>query len=146
MQERTLILSTPMFVLEFSREETTLVGLDDMVARLRAKIEAHPCARFLGVFDHFAHTRSLPDGEIAAGIEDARNVVFCFGLSIPEPSALATRPRSIGLCQLADRYVISFVEHPMPLVNSAMEGWVRGFVRSDPAPNPQQLCASAECL
>lgn len=143
MQEKTLVLSTPMFVLEFSRDESTMVGLDDMVGRLRADIELHPCARFLGVFDHFAHTRSLPDGEIAPGIEDARNIVFCFGLSIPDPCALATRPRSIGLCQLADRFVVSFIEHPMPLVNTAMEGWARNLVRKGAAPGLHQPDAAA---
>ncbi len=125
MLESTVALTIPMFVLEFSAGETSATGLDDMVALLRAEIDRHACARFIGVFDHFAHTRALPDGEIAPGIVDARNVVFCFGMSIPEPCALATRPRSIGLCQLSGRFVVSFLEHPMPLANTAVEGWVR---------------------
>jgi hypothetical protein len=123
----TTTLTIPMFVLEIEAEETSARNLDEMVAHLRGEIERHACARFIGLFDHYAHTRALPDGEIAPEIEDARNVVFCFGMAIPEPCALATRPRSIGLCKLADRYVISFLEHPMPLVNSAMESWVRGL-------------------
>lgn len=127
MRESTVDLNIPMFVFEFASSETSAEGLDDMVVRLRADIAGHPCARFIGVFDHFAHTRALPDGEIAPGIVDARNVVFCFGMSIPEPCALATRPRSIGLCQLSDRFVVSFLEHPMPLANTAIEGWVRGL-------------------
>ncbi|MEZ5851537.1 MAG: hypothetical protein R3D68_12910 [Hyphomicrobiaceae bacterium] len=131
MKESTSVVTIPMFVLEFGQEETTARNLDDMVAHLRGEIERHSCARFIGIFDHYAHTRALPDGEIAPEIEDARNVVFCFGIAIPEPCALATRPRSIGLCKLADSFVISFLEHPMPLVNSAMEGWVRGLVNKN---------------
>ncbi len=143
MQETTVSLTTSMFVLEFSNDETTATGLDQLVERLRADIEKHPYARFLGVFDHFTHTRSLADGEISPGILDARNVVFCFGLSIPEPCSLATRPRSIGLCQLDVGYVVSFLEHPMPLVNSAMESWARNLVRTGAPGNPPQKDGAA---
>lgn len=129
MKESTAVLKIPMFVLEIAANETDATGLDDMVEALKVCIETHACARFIGVFDHYAHTRALPDGEIAAGIEDARNVVFCFGMAIPEPCALATRPRSIGLCKVAGGFVVSFLEHPMPLANTAMETWVRGLAR-----------------
>ena len=127
MIETTTDVTLPMFVLEIPLGEARSDDLDGLVMHLRDLIERHPCARFLGVFDHYAHTRMLADGEIAPDIEDAKNVVFGFGMSIPEPCALATRPRSIGLCKLPDRFVISFVEPPMPLANAAMETWVRSL-------------------
>jgi hypothetical protein len=37
---------------------------------------------------------------------------------------LAVRPRSIGLAELPDRFVISFLEAPMPEANRKMTEWV----------------------
>lgn len=129
MQQATEELKIPLFVLEIGKDETDAVCVDDIIAHLRNRIEAHSYARYIGLFDHFAHTEGLPDGEIAPGIRDARNVVFCFGMAIPEPVALATRPRSIGVCELDDRFVITFLEPPMPIANTAMEAWVRSLAR-----------------
>lgn len=36
-------------------------------------------------FDHYAHTRSLPEGEFAEGIHAAKHIIFCFGLKLPNP-------------------------------------------------------------
>jgi hypothetical protein len=123
----------PVFILDIARPQTACRDVADIVAHFRRLIERHPCARFLGVFDHMSHTRALPDGEIAEGILDAQNVVFCFGMSIPNPEILALRPRSIGIAELADRFVVSFLETPMPLANSAMETWAQSLL-ADPHP------------
>jgi hypothetical protein len=36
---------------------------------------------------------------------------------------LAVRPRSIGIADLGDRFVISFMEAPMAAANQSMEAW-----------------------
>lgn len=131
MEQRITYERLPIFVLDVPRAETAITSMDGLVEHFAGCIRAHRYARFISIFDHFAHTRSLADGEIAEGILDARNVVFCFGLSIPEPEILAMRPRSIGLAELADRFVISFLEAPMPVANSAMEQWARAVLRSE---------------
>ncbi len=46
---------------------------------------------------------------------------------LPDLPVLAVRPRSIGVADLGDRFVISFMEAPMKPVNDAMEAWVRGL-------------------
>jgi hypothetical protein len=43
---------------------------------------------------------------------------------------MAVRPRSIGVVEKADRFVVPFLEAPMPLANAAMEGWVKALARS----------------
>lgn len=129
MKQKILQEKYPIFVLELDKEETDLVSVDAIVGRLEKEIAAHPVARFIAVFDHYAHTRALPDGVIADGILDAKNVVFCFGIAIPNPEVLSVRPRSIGIAEMADRFVISFLEAPMPVANTAMEGWVRALRR-----------------
>jgi hypothetical protein len=129
VEQRIIQERYPVFILDIPKSETDFVSVDAMIAHFRVLIEAHRCARFIGIFDHFAHTKALADGEIAEGILDARNVVFCFGMAIPNPEILALRPRSIGIAELTDRFVVSFLEAPMPVANSAMEAWARALVR-----------------
>lgn len=132
MRQQTRILSLPHYQLEIARDEAAFASLDEIVAFLREQIEEHPCARFIGVFDHHAHTSALPEGEIDPGVLGAKCVVFCFGMSIPEPGALATRPRSIGVAECPDRFVISFLEAPMPVANEMLEGWAEALVTRPP--------------
>jgi hypothetical protein len=40
---------------------------------------------------------------------------------------LAVRPRSIGVADMGDKFVVSFMEAPMKPANDAMEMWVKGL-------------------
>jgi hypothetical protein len=117
----------PIYSLELDRGETSYATVDEIVDHFRQRIEAHRCACFIAVFDHFAHTLSLPEGRIGEGIRAAKNIVFCFGIALPDPHALAVRPRSIGVAETDDGFLITFMEAPMPLVNAAMEDWAKGL-------------------
>lgn len=114
----------PVFVLELTRNETDFDSLDAIIDYLTKQIEDAEMGRVIGVFDHYRHTRRLRLGQIDADILAAKNILFCFGLSLPEPSALALRPRSLGVAETSTGFVISFLEAPMPVVNQAMENWV----------------------
>ena len=98
--------------------------VDEVVEFFRARIEAHPVAVFIAVFDHYAHTSGLEGGEVAPEIKAARHVVFCFGKELESPLVMGVRPRSIGIAELADRFVVSFQEAPKPVAQEAMESWV----------------------
>ncbi|MDD3518641.1 MAG: hypothetical protein PHQ14_09845 [Chromatiales bacterium] len=115
----------PIYTLEVGKNETTCKSVDDVIAHFKQRIDAHEAAVFIAVFDHYAHTRSLPSGQIADDILDAKNIVFCFGIALPNPGVMAVRPRSIGVTELADRFVINFMEAPMPVANKAMEEWAK---------------------
>lgn len=117
----------PVFQLELGRDETTFESVDEIIGFLRARIEEHPAARFIAVFDHYAHTRALETGEIGEGIRDAKNIVFCFGIALPSPSVMAVRPRSIGVTETHDGFVVNFMEAPMPVANTAMEKWAKAL-------------------
>jgi len=130
MQQRLVTQGYPLFVLELSRAECRFEDLGAICAYLRACIEGHRCTRFIADFDHYAHTAGLPEGEIGPGIRAARNLIFCFGIALPEPAALGLRPRSIGVAETETGFVISFMETPMPLANAAMEDWVRELART----------------
>jgi hypothetical protein len=119
--------------IEVGKSEARFQKIDEIVDYLQACIEAEPLARFIAVFDHYAHTRSLPNGVIAEGIRAAKNLVFCFGITLPDPQALALRPRSMGVCELDDCFVIAFAEAPLPVATLAMERWALSVVATDPA-------------
>lgn len=40
---------------------------------------------------------------------------------------MAVRPRSIGVVDLGDRFVVTFMEAPMPPANEAMEAWAKSL-------------------
>ncbi|MFA5626925.1 MAG: DUF6858 family protein [Thiohalomonadaceae bacterium] len=113
----------PVYSLELPKSETQDNSVDAIIDFLKARIEEHPAAVYIGVFDHYSHTKSLPEGEIAPEILDAKNLIFCFGIKLPNPGVLAVRPRSIGVVELADKFIVNYMEAPMPMANQAMESW-----------------------
>ena len=116
----------PIFVAEIDKTETQYQSMDALIAYFRERIAENPKVQFIGVFDHFAHTTRI-GGPIMAGMSAAVDIIFCFGFAIPNPQMLAVRPRSIGIAELGDKFVISFMEAPMQPANEAMEAWTRGL-------------------
>jgi hypothetical protein len=125
----------PVFTLELEKQETVFSSTDEIIAYLKQCVDGHGVSRFIAVFDHFSHTSGLKNGWIDESILDAKNIIFCFGITLPNPEAMATRPKSIGVVELADRFVITFLEAPMPMANSTMESWVMSIG------NPQEVNA-----
>ena len=115
----------PVFKLEIDKTETKFKSSQALVDHFKKVIDEHEVARFIGEFDHYSHTKGLEGGEIADGIIDARNIVFCFGTKLPNAEMLAVRPRSIGIAETETGFVISFMEAPMALANDTMEAWVK---------------------
>lgn len=127
MKQIIVMEKYPVFTLEISKQECSYESVDAILAYLKEKIEAHPIATYIGEFDHYSHTASLEAGSIAEDIKDAKNIICCFGKVLPKPEVLAVRPRAIGVAQMSDSFVISFLEAPNPDANSAMESWVKGI-------------------
>ncbi len=123
MQNRLLADKYPIHMLEIEKSETAYEHLDDLLRALEAKAEVDPTVRLISIFDHYGHTRMI-GGEIRPDILAAKNLIFCFGTKLPDPTMLAVRPRSIGIAELPDRFVISFLEAPMPEANRKMTEWV----------------------
>lgn len=112
----------PVYTLTLDKNEIKYTTVSQIVEYFKAKIEAHPIAKFIAIFDHFTHTKSL-NGEIMEGLKDAQNVIFCFGPAIPNTKILAVRPRSIGICETEDAFIIEFIEAPKEELHSLMEKW-----------------------
>lgn len=125
MKQVTIMEKYLVFTIEVKKEETTYRNVDEVLAYLKAQIEAHPIAVHIGEFDHYGHTSGLEEGEVAEEIKDAKNIICCFGKKLPKAEVLAVRPRSIGVAEMANSFVISFLEAPNPDANQAMENWVK---------------------
>lgn len=114
----------PVYVKEVAKADSNLDNVDAMCQFFIDKVNTHPIAKYIGLFDHYAHTKNLEAGEIAEHIKDAKNIVFCFGAKLPDPKMLAVRPRSIGVCETDTHFVISFMEAPNLALTKIMIDWV----------------------
>lgn len=116
----------PVCSIEFAKSEMSITTTKEVVEYFKEKIQNHPIAQFIAVFDHYAHTQNL-GGAIMDGLVDAHNIIFCFGQAIPNTKILAVRPRSIGVCEFEDKIVIDFIEAPREELNKVMEEWTKGL-------------------
>ena len=116
----------PVHSLELQKSNIKQTNIVEIIEYFKAKIQAHPIAKFIAVFDHFSHTKEL-NGEINPSITDAQNLIFCFGPAIPNTKILAVRPRSIGIAELKDKFVIEFIEAPKEQIHQIMEEWAKGL-------------------
>jgi hypothetical protein len=123
----------PIFSLEVNKDETDLKDAQAAINYFKELVDDHPVTRFIGEFDHYSHTRGLEEGEIAEGILDARNIVFCFGTKLPKAEMMAVRPRSIGVVEMPEKFIISFMEAPMEMANKTMTKWVESVVKQSEA-------------
>lgn len=121
----------PVFTMEIGKDECEKESVDAIIDDFKSKIEADPIAAFIAVFDHYAHTENLPEGEISPLIKDAKNIIFCFGPKLPDPRMLAVRPRSIGVAETDDGFVVTFLEAPVPPITAKMESWVKSLIKKE---------------
>jgi hypothetical protein len=129
MQEKLFKEKYPIHTIEIKKEEAALQSVDAIVEAIKEKVEAHPVAAYIGIFDHYAHTTSLSEGEISPQMKDAKNIIFCFGKELMNPMVLAVRPRAIGVADMTESFVLSFLEAPNPAANEAMALWCKSILK-----------------
>ncbi len=129
MKQSMLMEKYPISEMDIMKSETTFSTVDEVIAYLKEKIDAHPVATYIATFDHYTHTKNLGEaGEISADILDAKNIICCFGKQLPKPTLLAVRPRAIGVAELKDKFVVSFIDAPNPQAHEFMVAWVKSIV------------------
>lgn len=126
MKQTLLQEKYPVYVAEIDKAETSHQSVDAIVNYLKDQFAANPKVQFIGVFDHYAHTKRI-EGEINPEIQAAVDVIFCFGFALPNPQVLAVRPRSIGIADMGSKFMVTFMEAPMKPANDAMEAWAKGL-------------------
>jgi len=127
MTQSTFMDKYPLNTLEIQKSETNVTTVDEIIAHFKAKIEAHPIAAYIAVFNHYEHTEALK-GQINPDIKDAKNIVFCFGAAIPTTKILAVRPRSIGIAEMENSFMIEFMDAPKENLNEVMQSWSKELV------------------
>ena len=114
----------PIYSIKLSKNESTLSDMDSVLNDFKQKITNHPVATYIGLFDHYTHTAALKEGNIAPEVLNAQNIMFCFGKEIVNPEVLAVRPRSLGVVEYKEHFVISFMKAPNPAANDTIISWV----------------------
>ncbi len=127
MKQTNFLDKYPVWTLELAKSEVAQKKTLEIIEYFKSKIDAHPIATYITVFDHYAHTTSLVDGAIAPEIKDVKNIIFCFGKEIPNTKVAAVRPRSIAVCELENSWVIEFIEAPNEKLHDVMEQWAKGL-------------------
>ena len=128
MQQKIFKEKYPIFSLEFTKQESNFDSVPAILDYLQSRVEEHPKAVFISRFDHFSHTQNI-GGKIGEGIKDAQNLILCFGMQLPSADPVAVRPRSIGVTDLGDHFVVNFMEAPNPIANDTMENWVKSLLK-----------------
>ena len=108
MQQMILQEKYPVFVLDIDKNETHYKNTTEIIDFFKEKINAHPVCKYIGEFDHYAHTSSLENGEINPDIKDCKLVLFCFGNKLPNGKIPAARPRSISVTEYNDKFELVF--------------------------------------
>ncbi len=127
MQQTIFKEKYPLYSYTVKKEEISKKSVDEIIAYFKEKIDAHPIATFIAIFDHYTHTTSLAEHTIHPDIKDVKNIIFCFGAEIPTSKVAAVRPRSIGVCDMGDSFVIDFMEAPNEKANAFMEEWTKSL-------------------
>lgn len=128
MQQSIFKEKYPVFTLEMSKDECKYNSVPEILDYLHGQVEAHAKAVNIAIFDHYSHTKRI-DGEINPEILDAQNIVLCFGMQLPSAAPVAVRPRSIGVTEMKDTFIVNFMEAPNPVANDTMEAWVKGLLK-----------------
>ncbi|WP_019895728.1 DUF6858 family protein [Hydrogenovibrio halophilus] len=123
LQRKTFKDTYPIYELTLAKTQTRFDSVDQILERLSQAIADHPKATEIAHFDHYAHTESV-DGSIAEDILAVKNLIFCFGWELPSPDPVAVRPRSIGITERQDDFVVNFMHAPNPVAQQNMEDWV----------------------
>ncbi len=127
MKHITVMEKYPVNELSVQKNEIKYTTVNEILDDIKEKINAHPVATYISIFDHYTHTKGLAEGEINEEILDAKNIIFCFGKQLPNASMMALRPRSIGVLEYKDSFVVSFMDAPNPQAHEAMVSWVKSI-------------------
>jgi hypothetical protein len=124
MNKTMLLEKYPVYSVEVLKQDCPCEQVDDVLARLKDKIESHPVATYIGEFDHYRYIAKQAAGRIDETIQAAKHILFCVANAIPNPLIGAARPRAISVVEMQDKFVISFLEAPVVEVNQLMGEWV----------------------
>jgi hypothetical protein len=113
----------PVITFELSKSNINITSIDDFFDYLKIKVKMDIEATYIAIFDHYSHTSKI-EGKFMEGLIDAKNFIFCFGTAIPSTKAIALRPKSIGICEFKDKFVIEYIEPPREAAAIKIKNWL----------------------
>jgi len=116
----------PVWRLELKKSEIKQTSVAEIISYFKDKIQNHAFAEYIILFDHYKHIEKI-GGAIIPEVLDMQNIVFCFGPDILDTQIASVRPRSIGICQLEDRYIIEFMQPPSDKAHETMMEWTKAL-------------------
>ncbi len=119
----------PVWSLELDKNEAKYATISEIISHFKERIDAHPIAVYISVFNHYEHTKSIPEHSMVDGLTGLENIIFCFGKEIPTTKVAAIRPRSIAVCEFGDKFVIEFMEAPNEKLNETMQEWAKEIIK-----------------
>jgi hypothetical protein len=123
LEQKLAMGKYPIFSADIPKNATSQSSVDDIISFIQNKVEENPMTAFIGIFDHYTHTKSI-GGQVPAEMKDIKNIVFCFGPQVPNSDIVAVRPRSIGVIEFDTHFVVNFMEAPGAMPNQTMMQWV----------------------
>ena len=126
--KKTVFMDTyPLFSIEIQKNKTSFKSVNEIIEYLKGLVDTHEIAKFIAVFDHYAHTKSIEDHMINSELKDAKNLIFCFGKQLPSSKMLAVRPRSIGVSELQNSFSIDMLQVPNEELHKLTESWIKSI-------------------
>lgn len=123
MKKINLMDKYPIYTKEILKSQTKISNIDSFIGVLKQKIENDDVATFISIFDHYKHTSDLW-WELSEWMIAGKIIVFCFGQDLPNPLAMAVRPRNIAIAEYEDKFVVSFLEAPRDKANDKKISWI----------------------
>jgi len=123
MQRITLEGGYPAWVEEIAKADTPWRDVDEIAAVLQGRIRRHSGSAFIGVFDHYGLNLRV-SAALPLDMQDAKTILFCPGTKLLDPLLLALSPCAIGVADMGNRFVISFLDSPVIFPTETLNQWV----------------------
>jgi len=117
----------PVYQMEIKKTDLTK-SMWDIVDHFLQKVEKDPIAELIWIFEHCTHTKKL-NWPMVEGVVDAKMIVFCFGSKIASIPSLALKPRSFGIVETEDKFIIEFMEAPSEEAVKKMTNWTKELLK-----------------
>jgi len=130
MQRITVEGRYPVWVEEIAKADTPWHDVDEIAVVLQSSIQRHAGSAFIGVFDHYG--LNIRMGEtLPFAMQDAKAILFCPGARLLNPMHLALCPCAIGVADMGNRFVISFLDTPVVSSTETLALWINNLRATD---------------
>jgi len=129
MLKKHLQNTYPIFYINIKKNNCKFIKIENISNFLKEEISKHPIASFIACFDHCNHTNNIEEKEMSQDIIGAKIISFCFGKKLTDPLQLSIRPRSIGIAETKENFIISCLESPNSQTNEIMQKWIKSLIK-----------------